>query len=552
MLRSALDPISELRERFEDVKKVLVDVPKLGQPEAAQRRTSSFKTSKRALKSQKSKSTELVSLKWAQKRVRVERDIWDGSALPKSSGYSQRAIEDALQSKGIIHDASYEQWFELHVDQENSLAMIWESLLDPSVVLAEEEVTGDIVLYEHQCFPEKPICPIRLIKVDDLTVHISAHNSCSGRVEEAIRMAAASITYQLQKLAYYSFLAFGVSVHKWVEQVTLEPSSQATTQNFDKSAIFVCPFSKKTLHRESLEDHFFSQELGSTLSYDSQCTIFDEEKPSGSTNSRLRANVRKYCFVLGRKARLNLQCALIVTSNRCQAHCFWHELMREKWVWIGLSDLEYLYARLRVPSFPRDFPDTLAYSQYWTSFRENYDQHILKRPSGKRQLMSSSSCYPSFDGVFGIANAASLRIIRSWQYAEVFFSDDFTPDELDIDDLLLPVTVVAPRSRKSGVKFNAGFSIYLANESDYKAFTTEGRMVFNEHTDRRKIGTITSVHRSATETYGLGFISVRGLLQLLHDAREQNRKRQRSKLLILIFNPNTKSFGIGFISMAPS
>lgn len=99
---------------------------------------------------------------------------------------------------------------------------------------------------------------------------------------------------------------------------------------------------------------------------------------------------------------------------------------------IGVEEKSIVDNAAKVPSFPRDYPDTTAGSDYWKKWRSTNHLHMKRRPQQKRKQNKRVDRVPNLKSLFERSGAGcpsdlrhmtDLVVMRNKQFAEPFFPE---------------------------------------------------------------------------------------------------------------------------------
>jgi hypothetical protein len=571
--RFAIEPIPHLVARLNEVKRVkkLFDKKdeRKGQnnDEANQRRSTAFRRFKmpnklKVEKKSKSKSKLILVRKvkkrkfndvlesshvWSAKRMKMDRISWFGTTIATRSAnrHPKAAVRLTLDSCGL-HDASYEKWVELSYVNENILNRVWKLIFDPDNIPSVTDVTLQRFVIHGDSFPFKPICPVRIQYVKDVKkVRLGMHGSCLNDAKNAVRKAIVDSggekEISLKDLDVYTFLLIGpkndTAFTRTLNSLT-ENSSTCNVNEESTDGKVWCPYAWEEMAPEKFEKYFFGQEFGNMLAYGKQSLVPVQNLTAvnRSVNSHhVRSSPILVCldFIIGQKQRLSVSAKMILITQGEDAKRFWRIMSKYSSCCLGVTDMEKLYLTQRIPSFPRDYPDTESCCKYWLNLNDLDTQKHLKLPKSKRGSDKSPVYSPDWRLVLQDSVDSGIIVARGWHNIIDFF--DIDNDLQSVPNLLVRISLISPRLSRFGARISPLATICLPLQEDYEPFAASKHWSPpKKGAERQAIGIISSAHSMANESFGIGHISMEGMQLLLRDAKRFERKKLKTDLFVLI------------------
>jgi len=593
--RLAIEPIPHLAERLNDVKRVSKLAKAWGYTGEKQRRSASYRRfimpvrlrlgldKKKNTKDIKARSVVVRKVKkreipnaleashvWAAKRMKMEQKSWFGTS--EASRMALRAteatVERALKGSGV-HDLSYEDWFEIQAESNEDMTQVLSSLFDADDIPTATELSGTrYVMHFADSFPADPIGPVRILFRSETTVWISIHRFCSPQAMEALMAAIEEMQSndetKVRRLeSVYAFLVIGPDRDKVTATLGKLNENRGDDGGAVKADHVLCPISGTQMPHKAFDVYFFGNDFGHALTYGDKSLLRQAQSRSTKNEYRVETSAvqaEEFDFSLGVKQSLRVPCRLVMIeepNSKC-LRPVWTRLARAASTALGALDMEHLMIRARVPSFPRDFPDTSAYEAYWNHRCVHAQDEFLMRPKSKRGTTKHGPFRPEWAQVTGIdGDQGPIAVARGWHNVSFFFGPDSRDSELH-PNLVVRVTLLSPRSKKFGARLRDHSLICLPTPDDYTAFCAASAKKWEgpSRTDTRDVlGLVSSSQVGPDESQGIGHITVSGLLRLLSQAEREGWKMKRKHLFVLIRDDSCPengihNWGVAFMSVA--
>ncbi|KAH9261208.1 hypothetical protein BASA81_000912 [Batrachochytrium salamandrivorans] len=524
LTRQGIAPLEHIAGRIADVKRVSKLVTNWGVAKSPNRRTSSFKRYKMSWRqrSKLGRKAKAVVVRKAKKRLL-------GNVLPASHTYlskrmrmtdrseswfgtrtglhsRSRGVESLLtlcrDGSTVLRDVSHEHWFAISIPSASAndglLTATLQRLFDPNMEAEEFErnelTCTDMIVHEVDAFPSRPLCPVRFWRVSKHLVRIAVHSFAAELFWKSL-LVVQSPTVHVQRLVLWStFLVLGKHCNQ-VCEVSKPPTP------LPLPSVLCCPLTNKSMaSEEAFSKYFFSKQFGAQLQH--ELISLDSNVQSITMSLSTPADdYYKLDFMLGRKKQTQLPACLVVVGQPAVAKlAFLRLAKRVTTACVGHKEFDLLSTYLRIPSFPRDYPDTEAHKRFWDAHALVSSTQWNRLPKSKRGSHVEPQWIPNF-----VSQASSpdddedMVVVRGWNYIKDFLD---SPIDQCPQNVWLRAFVTAPRSNKFGPRFSTLASMYLPTCADYDGFVRGSKPERNR--DRTRLGQLSSVRRCKSECVGIG------------------------------------------------
>lgn len=559
LTRQGIAPLEYIAGRISDVKRVSKLAANWGVAKAPNRRTSSFKRYRmswrqrslpgrvaKAVVVRKAKKRVLANVlpashTYLAKRMRmtVGRESWFGTRIGLHS--RSRGVESLLamcrDGLSVLRDVSHEQWFAISTDDEGLLTATLQRLFDPNME-ASEFATNDLtctdrMVHEVDAFPSKPLCPVRFWRVSRHLVRLAVHPFAAELFWQSL-LSVQSPALHVQRLAQWStFLVLGKDCRQVCEEeVGMVPQTLLP---------LCCPLTNKPMaSEEAFAKYFFGKQFGAQLQHE-LISLDSGVRPASASSSVPTKPHHRLDFVLGRKKHTQLAACLVVVEEPAAAkHTFLRLAKRVSTACVGQREFDHLSTYLRIPSFPRDYPDTAAHEAFWNAHAAVSSAQWHGLPKSKRGSGEEPQWVPNFDGEKE-DEEEEVVVVRGWNYIKDFL--DAPVDQLP--NVWLRVFVTAPRSSTLGPRFSTLASLYLPTSDDYDGFVRGSKPERGEG-DRVRLGQLSSVRRCKSECVGVGHVLLSHYVQLVRDCAV---RRNHFRSLFVLVGGNEGELGAAFLTL---
>jgi hypothetical protein len=493
-------------------------------PRTLRRRTSShnrYKPRKRARSEahavRTAGSTLSASHAWTSRRM-VMQPRFGIRMAARTSSMSLDAVLRIATTGCVLHDASYVRWLCVQGPREAVLDCL-ETHLDPSLGRlqpAPGQRLGPFMVHRAGAFPQGALAPVH-VAFAAAPVRAKLGDDGEERVMLRVAVHCSMLPALLEELS--RSLPPGAAAACAPESHTFSligPSADAVAD------AVLRPAAPAAAQPAFLEDAFFDGAL------DVDQLLARCPAAPASHASAGGAGVMRYPRAGTKTLQLGRGLDLVVEGTKA-ARALWQRLVLQGAVCAGLDDVEHLHAAMRVPTFPRDYPDSAASEEFWRQADAEAERRWASRPPSKRGAAVRPAASPDWRALLSgkDGDCAEWVVARGWTHVSAFLRPDtFASDEAaPFPGLLLRVVVTGPRMRRAA--FGPASGLHVASDADYERFA-RGEPLDPAAARRALVGFVTSAYQGRS---GVGLVSGHGWARLLLGA--QTRKNKRKRLLVV-------------------
>jgi hypothetical protein len=547
------------------------------------------------------KKTLLASHRWSTKRMKMKESWYGFTVAEQSIARSMEATIQLCTDSCVIHDASYMKYVQipLSIVIQYLMSCFHHELLS-SFINNKQQYLDQVMVYQD--FPQGFLGPVSLCMVSrenqnwcELGVHCAIMDDIKQVIhEKLLHSSSPSSEEQMIDQNIFTFSLIGPLASQIIEKTFNHQKIKLTKTNQQSSTSYVntikvyclhdliteshannknnndnvvqCPITGAKITPAELSRRFFEKEFNTSLKFEfNTCKIglhadsFSTTTAATSTSSKTTTNKYGVLSLLdykkirivekpGTKTRhlgyrydillhdLDLQLGNIIWKQlamNCHGQC------------AGRLDMEHLSIAMREPCFPRDFPDSMkSWNQYWSCMIKEQQDVMNRKPPAKRW-----GWYPI---EIPILSNTTITVARGWNHVQDLIFNNSPQTLEEMAGLMIRVCIFAPHKRLSNSRFEIFDQLYCPSLEIYNEFIKSGTVSVNMTKNVLKMneqscGFITSCRVVANECFGIGFVQASSLAQLFLDAKEQQRVRTHSRLLILYVKDDGR-IGPAFVS----